>query len=88
MAGAALFLASSLSAYVPVSYTHLLADENAPAAAVDRAMETFGQLDILFSNAGIGANALVAQMTDEAWDRVQAVNLRAAFRLAGGGGGI
>ena len=59
-----------------------LADENAPAATIDRAMETFGQLDILFSNAGIGANALVAQMTDEAWDRVQAVNLRAAFRLA------
>ncbi len=59
-----------------------LALDESPAAIVARATEAFGALDILFSNAGIGANALVAQMTDEAWDRVQDVNLRAAFRLA------
>jgi NAD(P)-dependent dehydrogenase (short-subunit alcohol dehydrogenase family) len=40
-----------------------------------------GGLDILFNNAGIGASALASQMTDEAWDQVQAVNLRAVFRL-------
>jgi 3-oxoacyl-[acyl-carrier protein] reductase len=59
-----------------------LATPEAPLAIIERAMESFGALDILFSNAGIGANALVANMTDEAWDRVQEVNLRAAFRLA------
>lgn len=59
-----------------------LATENAPQIIVERALETFGALDILFSNAGVGANVLVAQMTDEEWDRVQAVNLRAAFQLA------
>lgn len=58
-----------------------LADEGAPRAIVAGATAAFGALDIVFSNAGIGANALVAEMTDEAWDRVQAVNLRAAFRL-------
>lgn len=59
-----------------------LAGERAPGAIVEAAVGAFGGLDILFSNAGIGANALVAQMTDEAWDRVQDVNLRAGFRLA------
>jgi NAD(P)-dependent dehydrogenase (short-subunit alcohol dehydrogenase family) len=44
-------------------------------------MERFGRLDVLFNNAGIGANALAAHMTDETWDAVQAVNLRAVFRL-------
>ena len=55
--------------------------EEAPAAIVDRAVAEFGGLDILFNNAGIGASAPVSEMTDETWDRVQAVNLKAAFRL-------
>jgi len=58
-----------------------LADLGAPKAIVDRAISAFGGLDILFNNAGIGSNALVAQMTDEQWDHTQDVNLRAAFRL-------
>jgi NAD(P)-dependent dehydrogenase (short-subunit alcohol dehydrogenase family) len=53
-----------------------------PEAIVAEAMARFGRLDILFNNAGIGSNALTAQTSDEAWDRVQAVNLRAVFRLA------
>ena len=55
--------------------------EEAPATIVDRVVAEFGGLDILFNNAGIGASAPVSEMTDEAWDRVQAVNLKAAFRL-------
>ena len=58
-----------------------LADAGAPNAIVDRAVAAFGAIDILFNNAGIGSNALVAQMTDEQWDHTQDVNLRAAFRL-------
>ncbi len=57
-------------------------DDAAPAAAADAAVEQFGGLDILFNNAGIGDSVLAAQMTDEAWDRVQSVNLRAVFRFA------
>ena len=58
-----------------------LADAAAPKAVVERALADFEAIDILFNNAGIGSNALVAQMTDEQWDRTQDVNLRAAFRL-------
>lgn len=58
-----------------------VAAEEAPARIVDQVVAAFGQLDILYNNAGIGAHAPAAEMTDEAWDRVQQVNLRAVFRL-------
>jgi NAD(P)-dependent dehydrogenase (short-subunit alcohol dehydrogenase family) len=58
-----------------------LATTEAPAAIIGRALEAFGGLDILFNNAGIGAGAPAREMSDEAWDAVQAVNLRAVFRL-------
>jgi 3-oxoacyl-[acyl-carrier protein] reductase len=56
-------------------------DADAPSKIVEAAIAAFGRLDILYNNAGIGAGAPAAEMTDEAWDQVQAVNLRAVFRL-------
>jgi 3-oxoacyl-[acyl-carrier protein] reductase len=44
-------------------------------AAVDR----FGRLDILVSNAGIFPSARIETMTEAEWDQVQAVNLRGTF---------
>lgn len=44
-------------------------------------VKEFGKLDVLMNNAGIGGGALADQMTDEEWDRVQNVNLRAPFRI-------
>lgn len=64
-----------------ICFARDITSDEAPAAIVDRAVAEFGGLDILFNNAGIGASSPVADMTDEAWDRVQAVNLKAAFRL-------
>ena len=58
-----------------------LATETAPAQIVSRATAVFGGLDILFNNAGVANSSPAAEMTDEAWDAVQAVNLRAVFRL-------
>jgi len=58
-----------------------VAADDAPAAIVGRAVQAFGGLDILFNNAGVAASTLAAEMTDAAWDQVQAVNLRAVFRL-------
>jgi NAD(P)-dependent dehydrogenase (short-subunit alcohol dehydrogenase family) len=55
--------------------------DEAPGAIVARAAAEFGGLDILFNNAGVSAATPAADMTDEAWDRIQAVNLRATFRL-------
>jgi 3-oxoacyl-[acyl-carrier protein] reductase len=53
-----------------------LADaERMAQEAVDR----FGRLDILVSNAGIFPSARIEDMTEEEWDRVQAVNLKGTF---------
>jgi len=41
--------------------------------------EQFGGIDILVNNAGITKDRLIIQMTDQDFDAVMAVNLRAAF---------
>ena len=58
-----------------------ITEAGAPSAIIGKVLERFGKLDILFNNAGVGAGVLAADMTDETWDRIQAVNLRAVFRL-------
>ncbi len=42
-------------------------------------IERFGKLDIMVNNAGITRDTLVLSMTDEQWDAVINVNLRAVF---------
>lgn len=42
---------------------------------VEEAVEAFGRLDILVNNAGIVSGASIAEVDDETWDRVIAVNL-------------
>ncbi|HYE46706.1 MAG TPA: SDR family NAD(P)-dependent oxidoreductase [Caulobacter sp.] len=56
--------------------------DEAPETIVGKAAETFSGLDILYNNAGISHGAPVADTTDEAFDRLVSVNLRAAFRLS------
>jgi len=41
-----------------------------------------GEIDILVNNAGVTRDMLFARMSDEDWEKVLAVNLTAAFRLA------
>ena len=49
-------------------------------AALDAAVERFGRLDIAFNNAGIEQPIKpAAEITDDEWDRLVAVNLRGAF---------
>ena len=55
--------------------------DDAPARIVEAAVSKFGALDILFNNAGVSGRAFVEEMTDEMWDRVNAVNVRGMFRL-------
>ena len=51
------------------------------SAAVARANEAHGRLQILVNNAGVGGHAPVAETTDEAWARILDTNLTAVFRL-------
>jgi NAD(P)-dependent dehydrogenase (short-subunit alcohol dehydrogenase family) len=49
-------------------------------AALDETIETFGRLDVAFNNAGVEqATAAAADITEEEWDRIVAVNLRGVF---------
>ncbi|MBV9605608.1 MAG: SDR family oxidoreductase [Solirubrobacterales bacterium] len=76
-----------------------VADEEAVRGVYARAREELGRIDVLFNNAGISPNddASVLETTLEAWERVQAVNLRSVFLcckhgiphlLEGGGGSV
>jgi len=46
---------------------------------VEQTVEKFGQLDIMVNNAGITRDMLLPSMSDENWDAVINVNLRAVF---------
>ena len=55
-------------------------DESQLAAAVDLAVSEFGQLDIMFNNAGIvGAVGRISEMSVEAWDNTIDILLRGVF---------
>ncbi|MGO9960851.1 MAG: SDR family oxidoreductase [Solirubrobacteraceae bacterium] len=58
-----------------------LTDEDVVAALYDHIRAELGQIDVLFNNAGISPtdDASVLETGLDAWDRVQAVNLRSVF---------
>src|SRR4051812_396638 len=67
-------------------------------AALDKAVEAFGRLDIAFNNAGTEQPVTAtADLTEDEWDRVVSINLRSVFlcmkyqvplMLKNGGGSI
>ncbi|MEL7649187.1 MAG: beta-ketoacyl-ACP reductase [Sedimentibacter sp.] len=48
---------------------------------VDYVLKKYGKIDILINNAGITRDALIEKMSDEMWDAVINVNLKAVFNL-------
>src|ERR671915_1894975 len=49
-------------------------------AALYRTIETFGRLDAAFNNAGVENEVkAMADVTEEEWDRIVAINLRGVF---------
>ena len=58
-----------------------VAEESDVAALYTRVREELGRIDVLFNNAGISPadDASVLDTSVEAWERVQAVNLRSVF---------
>ena len=62
----------------------IAADLGEPGAAdelIAKTIEKAGKIDILINNAGITRDTLLMRMTDEQFDEVMSVNLRAAFVL-------
>jgi NAD(P)-dependent dehydrogenase (short-subunit alcohol dehydrogenase family) len=58
---------------------HDVTDEQSWQAAVARAVQTFGRLDVLVNNAGVSLVRPVSEMSQEEWRRVLAVNLDGVF---------
>jgi NAD(P)-dependent dehydrogenase (short-subunit alcohol dehydrogenase family) len=49
---------------------------------VETAMLQFGRIDILFNNAGIIRRATILELTEDDWDRVMAVNVKAIYLVS------
>ena len=49
---------------------------------VDRTLQEFGGLNILFNNAGIIRRASVVDLSEEDWDRVMDVNVKSIFLMS------
>jgi NAD(P)-dependent dehydrogenase (short-subunit alcohol dehydrogenase family) len=64
-----------------LSLTADVADEGSVIDLFARVRSELGRIDVLFNNAGISPtdDASVVETTLEAWERVQAVNLRSVF---------
>jgi NAD(P)-dependent dehydrogenase (short-subunit alcohol dehydrogenase family) len=58
-----------------------VADPGHAEAAVEAARGSFGGLDIVVANAGLGFGGAAADVDDERWQRTFDVNLTGAFRL-------
>jgi NAD(P)-dependent dehydrogenase (short-subunit alcohol dehydrogenase family) len=58
-----------------------LTDSDAPRRVVDAALNWRGRMDGLVNNVGIGCVSRADQITDEQFDYIFAVNVRAGFRL-------
>ncbi|WCT73467.1 SDR family NAD(P)-dependent oxidoreductase [Sphingomonas naphthae] len=58
-----------------------ITDDDAPARAVQAAVDHFGRLDYLVNNAGVGKPFPVDETTDEVLDFFLNVHLRAPFRF-------
>jgi NAD(P)-dependent dehydrogenase (short-subunit alcohol dehydrogenase family) len=54
---------------------------DAPERIVKAALDAFGGVDVLVNAAGVIASGTLGATTDDVWDSMMAVNLRAPFRL-------
>jgi NAD(P)-dependent dehydrogenase (short-subunit alcohol dehydrogenase family) len=61
-------------------FYHLdVTDKNAWKSCVTKAVETFGQLDVLINNAGIFHPGGLEEETEEGWQKIMDINLKGVF---------
>jgi NAD(P)-dependent dehydrogenase (short-subunit alcohol dehydrogenase family) len=65
-----------------VESNHDVTDHQAAAALIDTAVQTFGRLDVVITNAGILRDRTIASMAESEWDDVIAVHLKGTFSVA------
>lgn len=73
-------------------------DETQVQQLIETAVGTFGRLDVVINNAGLGGTRSILEMTDEEWTKVLDVTLNGTFRctraalkqmvVQGGGGAV
>ncbi|OGR12545.1 MAG: 3-oxoacyl-ACP reductase [Desulfobacterales bacterium RIFOXYA12_FULL_46_15] len=64
-----------------VSYTGDVMASGFASGIVEKAVETFGGLHILVNNAGFTWDNLIHKMTEEQWDKILDIHLKAPFRI-------
>src|SRR5688572_20027862 len=55
------------------------ADASAVQGAIAKTVETYGRLDVLVNNAGLGLGGAIDQFSLEDFDRLMAVNVRGVY---------
>ncbi|HSO57751.1 MAG TPA: SDR family oxidoreductase [Paenisporosarcina sp.] len=66
-----------------VSFIHVdVSNEEQVEAMVKHSVDTFGKVDILFSNAGIGSVGSTHELTLEEWNKTISINLSGVFLCA------
>ena len=58
-----------------------LENENAAAHIIERAINQFGQIDLLVNNAGMAHASPISETDSDSWDRIFRINARAPFLL-------
>lgn len=59
-----------------------VSDSASVDAAVAKVAETFGQIDVVINNAGIGGVGRLDEVDDDAWNKVIAVDVTGVFHVA------
>ncbi|EZH65101.1 3-ketoacyl-ACP reductase [Bacillaceae bacterium JMAK1] len=56
-------------------------DASTVQSAIQEVLQTFGTVDILINNAGIGAYGKFMELTEDDWDKVYEVNVKGVLRV-------